>query len=176
MSDRLLWPFVSRGTQITLKPRFVVGFSRLSFHTFPLSLSTSLSPPPCVPPCQGSQGPSDSQFLNLASLHSWFQIIPTPNWDTRGHLSALPFLRVWSHSLWSHEYLCIVGSIGCWSPCVEAPLSRFVGREDWLSCGVPVPEMGDVIFLHLSSLDQKKNWSKIKQSILRGQSSALLSK
>ena len=75
-------------------------------------------PLPSVPhPCQGSQGHSDSQFLNLASLNSLFQIIPPhANWNTRGRPTALLFLRVWRRSLWSHEYLHVVGYVGCWGP------------------------------------------------------------
>lgn len=47
------------------------------------------------------------------------------------------------------------------------------GVSTGLVDGVPVPEMGDVIFLHLSSWDQKKIGNKINQNILWGQSSAL---
>lgn len=39
---------------------------------------------------------------------------------------------------------------------VQTSLSRFVGGKIWVSQQVSVPEIGDVIFLHLSLLDQKK--------------------
>lgn len=50
------------------------------------------------------------------------------------------------------------------------------GVRTGLVGGVPVPEMGDVIFLHLSSWDQKKKWKQNKSKHSLGSVKCTLSK
>lgn len=157
---------------------FVLEVSLSGFFRFPSQV--------CFPltfvshPCQRSQGHSDSQFLNLASLNSLCsKIISSPPAQTRilGDITLL--FCFWEFEDFYSDLLSIFALRGVLD--AEVLVFRPLYPTSWgvrtgLVSRVPVPEMGDVVFLHLSSLDQKKSWNKIKQNVLWGQSSALFSK